>query len=38
MPRYKWVLLKLSGEVLAGDRHFGLDFDAMRRIGAKLAQ
>ena len=28
MPRYKRVLLKLSGEVLAGDRHFGLDFDA----------
>ena len=38
MPRYKRVLLKLSGEVLAGDRHFGLDFDAMRRIGAELAE
>lgn len=37
MPRYKRVLLKLSGEVLAGDGHFGLDFDTMRRIGAELA-
>ena len=37
MPRYKRVLLKLSGEVLAGDSRFGLDFDAMRRIGAELA-
>ena len=37
MPKYKRVLLKLSGEVLAGDKHFGLDFDSMRRIGAELA-
>lgn len=37
MPKYNRVLLKLSGEVLAGDKHFGLDFDAMRRIGAELA-
>ena len=37
MPRYKRVLLKLSGEVLAGDSRFGLDFDTMRRIGAELA-
>ena len=37
MPKYKRVLLKLSGEVLAGDKHFGLDFDAVRRIGAELA-
>ena len=37
MPKYKRVLLKLSGEVLSGDRHFGLDFDSMRRIGMELA-
>ena len=37
MPKYKRVLLKLSGEVLAGDKHFGLDFDSMRRIGTELA-
>ena len=38
MPRYKRVLLKLSGEVLAGDSRFGLDFDAMRRVGTELAE
>ncbi|MDR1731189.1 MAG: UMP kinase [Synergistaceae bacterium] len=37
MPRYKRVLLKLSGEVLAGDKHFGLDFEMMRRIGEEIA-
>ena len=37
MARYKRVLLKLSGEVLAGEKRFGLDFDAVRRIGEELA-
>ncbi|MDR1377519.1 MAG: UMP kinase [Synergistaceae bacterium] len=37
MPRYKRVLLKLSGEVLAGGEHFGLDFDVMRRIGEEVS-
>lgn len=32
MLRFKNVLLKLSGEVLAGDNKFGFDFDAVRRI------
>ncbi|NLN82123.1 MAG: UMP kinase [Clostridiales bacterium] len=31
-PRYKRVLLKLSGEALAGDNKFGLDFDTVLRI------
>jgi len=31
-PVYKRVLLKLSGEALAGDQRFGLDFDMMRRV------
>jgi len=31
-PAYKRVLLKLSGEALAGDKRFGLDFDMMRRV------
>jgi len=31
-PVYKRVLLKLSGEALAGDRRFGLDFEMMRRV------
>ena len=25
-PKYRRVLLKISGEALAGDKHFGLDF------------
>ena len=28
-PVYKRVLLKLSGEALAGDKHFGLNFDVI---------
>ncbi|MCL2010664.1 MAG: UMP kinase [Synergistaceae bacterium] len=40
MPRYGRVLLKLSGEVLAGggdEKRFGLDFEAVRRIGEEIA-
>jgi uridylate kinase len=40
MPLYGRVLLKLSGEVLAGDKdekNFGLDFEAVRRIGEEVA-
>ena len=32
-PKYKRVLLKLSGEALAGDRQFGIDFDVVRSVG-----
>ena len=28
-PIFKRVLLKISGEALAGDKHFGLDFQVM---------
>ena len=31
-PKYKRVLLKISGEALAGDKHFGLDFKVMGRV------
>ncbi|MDR1589914.1 MAG: UMP kinase [Oscillospiraceae bacterium] len=31
-PLYKRVLLKISGEALAGDNRFGLDFDVIRRV------
>ena len=31
-PVYKRVLLKLSGEALAGDKKFGLDFDVIRNV------
>ena len=36
-PKYKRVLLKISGEALAGDKHFGLDFKVMgQNIGVTL--
>ena len=28
-PMYKRVLIKISGEALAGDKHVGLDFQVM---------
>ena len=37
MPRYARVLLKLSGEVLAGDKSVGLNFETVRRIGEEIA-
>ena len=30
--KYKRVLLKISGEALAGDKHFGLDFSVMGQV------
>ncbi|SMG12298.1 UMP kinase [Dethiosulfovibrio salsuginis] len=35
---YKRILLKLSGEVLAGNQGFGLDFDAIRGISSQIAE
>lgn len=32
MPKYKRVLLKLSGEALAGDMHTGLDYNIVTKI------
>jgi len=37
-PKYKRVLLKLSGEALAGDKHFGLDFEVIRSVCAVVKQ
>ena len=37
MIRFKNVLLKLSGEVLAGENKFGFDFDAVRRICKEIS-
>ena len=31
-PKYKRVLLKISGEALAGDKHFGLDFAVIGQV------
>ncbi|MFA5473847.1 MAG: UMP kinase, partial [Aminobacteriaceae bacterium] len=36
--RFKRVLLKLSGEVLAGSGGFGFDFEAIRRIGEEIVE
>ncbi len=38
MPRYKRVLLKLSGEVLAGGAGFGLDQERIRQLAAEVAE
>src|SRR5215472_6291672 len=35
-PRYKRVLLKLSGEVLMGEQTFGIDHEFVRRIAAEI--
>ena len=31
-PKYHRILLKISGEALAGDQHFGLDFDVIDHV------
>ena len=31
-PKYKRILLKISGEALAGEKHFGLDFDVIGKV------
>ncbi len=38
MPKYKRVLLKLSGEVLAGEKHIGIDFGTVRDFAEKLSE
>ena len=35
-PAFKRVLLKISGEALAGEKGFGLDFDVMRSVCAAV--
>lgn len=37
-PKYKRVLLKLSGEALAGNAKFGLDFDTVLRICKEIKE
>ncbi len=31
-PAYKRVLIKISGEAIAGEKHFGLDFEIIKRV------
>ena len=35
-PKYKRVLLKISGEALAGDKKSGLDFDVINSVCAAI--
>ena len=35
-PRYKRILLKLSGEALAGDKGFGINHDTIERIAEEI--
>ena len=37
-PKYSRVLLKISGEALAGERHFGLDFDVITSVCQVIRQ
>ena len=34
--KYKRVLLKISGEALAGDKHFGLDFEMIGKVAGVI--
>ncbi len=36
--KYNRILLKLSGEILAGNAHFGLDYDAIRGICEQIVE
>lgn len=35
-PKYKRILLKLSGEALMGAQHFGIDFEVIERIAEEI--
>ncbi|MBI2303707.1 MAG: UMP kinase [Chloroflexi bacterium] len=36
--RYRRILLKLSGEALAGERTFGIDVETVRKVAAQIVQ
>ncbi|EYE89335.1 uridylate kinase [Fervidicella metallireducens AeB] len=37
-PKYKRIMLKLSGESLAGEQGFGIDFDTVNRISKEIKE
>ena len=37
-PKYKRVILKISGEALAGDKHVGLDESMLERVAKEVKQ
>ena len=38
IPKYKRVLLKLSGEAMAGEQKSGLDFDTVLKVCAAVKE
>ncbi|MFO0213690.1 MAG: UMP kinase, partial [Pseudanabaena sp.] len=38
VPKYKRILLKLSGEALMGDRSFGIDPEVVQDIALQVAE
>jgi uridylate kinase len=38
VPRYKRILLKLSGEILAGPKGYGIDEDVLHTLAAEIAE
>ena len=37
-PKYKRVILKISGEALAGDKHVGLDEEMLDKVALEVKQ
>jgi uridylate kinase len=37
-PRYRRILLKVSGEVLMGEQHFGIDLNTLDAVAADIAE
>lgn len=37
-PKYKRIMLKLSGESLAGEKGYGIDFDVVKRISSEIKE
>ena len=38
MEKFKRVMLKLSGEALAGDKHTGFDLETVRTVAKEVRQ
>lgn len=36
IPKYKRILLKLSGEALAGEKGYGIDLNVVRKIAEEI--
>jgi uridylate kinase len=36
--KYKRILLKISGEVLAGEKHYGLDYDLLSQLAGEIKE